>query len=168
VAVLFALVRRHRCAVGAVVRRVVDDEVPGAVEEEAGQAAMRLVPPGLMDALPVHALGALGIVVGVQDVLIFTSHHPPRTRKRTPASAPWNAGQHQEGRRALCSAPSHHFATGRFPPPRGRPHIGRVAAAGCVDALTDAGKDAGLIGKAGKTNGAGEMGTNALPAAIVI
>ena len=30
-AVLIALVRRHRFAVGAVVRRVVDDEVPGAV-----------------------------------------------------------------------------------------------------------------------------------------
>ena len=28
-AVLIALIRRHRCAVGAVVRRVVDDEVPG-------------------------------------------------------------------------------------------------------------------------------------------
>jgi len=31
VAVLIVLVRRYRCAVGAVVRRVVDDEVPGAV-----------------------------------------------------------------------------------------------------------------------------------------
>jgi len=33
VAVLIALVRRHRRAVSAVVRRAVDDEVPGAVEE---------------------------------------------------------------------------------------------------------------------------------------
>jgi len=41
VAVLIALVRRHRFAAGAVVRRVVDDEVPGAVEEEAGSAAVR-------------------------------------------------------------------------------------------------------------------------------
>ena len=41
VAVLIDLVRRRRCAVGAVVRRVVDDEVPGAVEEEAGPAAVR-------------------------------------------------------------------------------------------------------------------------------
>jgi len=39
VAVLVVLVRRHRCAVGAAVRRAVDDEVPGAVEEEAGPAA---------------------------------------------------------------------------------------------------------------------------------
>ena len=39
VAVLIALVRRHRRAVGAAVRRAVDDEVPGAVEEEAGPAA---------------------------------------------------------------------------------------------------------------------------------
>jgi len=68
VAVLIVLVRRHRRAVGAVVRRAVDDEVPGAVEEEAGPAAVRRVLPGLLDALPVHALGALGIVVVVQDV----------------------------------------------------------------------------------------------------
>jgi len=47
VAVLIVLVRRHRCAVGAVVRQVVDGEVPGAVEEEAGPAAVRRVPPGL-------------------------------------------------------------------------------------------------------------------------
>ena len=32
VAVLFALVRRYRRAVGAAMRRAVDDEVPGAVE----------------------------------------------------------------------------------------------------------------------------------------
>ena len=31
-------------------------------------AAVRHVPPGLLDALPVHALGALGIVVVVRDV----------------------------------------------------------------------------------------------------
>jgi len=47
VAVLIALVRRHRCAVGAAVRRAVGDEVPGAVEEEAGPAAVRRVPTGL-------------------------------------------------------------------------------------------------------------------------
>ena len=68
VAVLIALVPRHRRAVGAAVRRAVSDEVPGAVEEEAGPAAVRRVPPGLLDALPVHALGALGIVVVVRDV----------------------------------------------------------------------------------------------------
>ena len=46
-----------------------DDEVPGAVEEETGPAAVRRVPPGhLLNALPVHALGALGIVVVVRDV----------------------------------------------------------------------------------------------------
>ena len=38
------LVRRHRRAVGVAVRRAVDDEVPGAVEEEAGPAAVRRVP----------------------------------------------------------------------------------------------------------------------------
>ena len=68
VAVLIFLFRRHRRAVCAAVRRAVDDEVPGAIEEEAGSAAMRRVPPALLDALPVHALGALGIVVVVRDV----------------------------------------------------------------------------------------------------
>ena len=68
VAVLIVRVRRHRRAVCAAVRRAVDDEVPGAVEEEKGPAAVRRVPPGLLDALPIHALGALGIVVVVRDV----------------------------------------------------------------------------------------------------
>jgi len=36
--------RRHRRAVGAAVRRAVHDDVPGAVEEEAGPAAVRRVP----------------------------------------------------------------------------------------------------------------------------
>ena len=67
-AVLIALVRRHRRAVGAAVRRAVVDEVPGAVEEEAGPAVVRRVPPGLLDALPVHALGAPVIVVVVRDM----------------------------------------------------------------------------------------------------
>ena len=49
----------------AAVRRVVGDEVLGAVEEETGPAAVRRDPPGLLGALPVHALGALGIVVVV-------------------------------------------------------------------------------------------------------
>ena len=62
-AVLIVLVRRHRRAVGAAVRRAVDGQVPGAVEEETGAAAVRRVPQGLLDALPVHALGVLGIVV---------------------------------------------------------------------------------------------------------
>ena len=44
VAVLIVLVRRHRRAVGAAVRRAVGGEVPGAVEEETGPAAMRHVP----------------------------------------------------------------------------------------------------------------------------
>ena len=66
--VLIVLVRRHRRAVGAAVRRAVDDEVPGAIEEETGPAAVRRVPPGLLGALPVHALCALGIVVVVRDV----------------------------------------------------------------------------------------------------
>ena len=50
VAVLVVLVRRHRHAVRAAVRRVVDDEVPGAIEEETGPAAVRRVSPGLLDA----------------------------------------------------------------------------------------------------------------------
>ena len=61
VAVLFALVRRHRRAVSAAVRRAVDDEVPGAVEEEAGPAAVRRVPPGLLDALPVLFVLSCGV-----------------------------------------------------------------------------------------------------------
>ena len=40
-AVLVVLVCRHCCAVDAAVRWAVDDEVPGAVEEETGPAAMR-------------------------------------------------------------------------------------------------------------------------------
>ena len=46
-AVLVVLVRRHRRAVRAAVRRAVDDEVPGAIEEETGPAAVRRVSPGL-------------------------------------------------------------------------------------------------------------------------
>ena len=40
VTVLIALIRRHRRAVGAAVRRAVGDEISGAVEEEAGPAAV--------------------------------------------------------------------------------------------------------------------------------
>ena len=47
VSVLVVLVRRHRRAVRAAVRRAVDDEVPGAIEEETGPAAVRRVSPGL-------------------------------------------------------------------------------------------------------------------------
>ena len=43
VAVLVVLIRRHRRAVGAAVRWAVDDEVPGAVEEKTGPAAVRRV-----------------------------------------------------------------------------------------------------------------------------
>ena len=48
---MVVLVRWHRRAVGAAVRRVVDDEVPRAIEEETGLAAVRRVPPGLLDAI---------------------------------------------------------------------------------------------------------------------
>ena len=41
VVVVVVLVRRHRRAVGTAVRSAVDDEVPGAVEEETGPATMR-------------------------------------------------------------------------------------------------------------------------------
>jgi len=44
VAVLIALVRRHRGANGAAMRRAVDDEAPGTAEQEAGPAAVRRVP----------------------------------------------------------------------------------------------------------------------------
>ena len=53
---MVVLVRWHRRAVGAAVRRVVDDEVPGAIEEETGLAAVRRVPPGLLDAIEFLAL----------------------------------------------------------------------------------------------------------------
>ena len=43
VAVLVVLVRRHRHAVRAAVRRAVDDEIPGAIKEETGPAAVRRV-----------------------------------------------------------------------------------------------------------------------------
>jgi len=66
-AVLIVLVRRHRRVDGAAVRRAVDDEVPKTVEEETGPAAVGRVLPGLLGALPVHAFGALGIVVVVRD-----------------------------------------------------------------------------------------------------
>ena len=58
----------HRRAVDAAVRWAVDDEVPGTDEEEVGPAAVRHVPPGLLDALPKHSRGALGIAVVVRDV----------------------------------------------------------------------------------------------------
>jgi len=52
VAVLAVLVRWHRRAVvGAVARRAVDDEVPGAVKEEPGPSAVSHVPPRLLVAL---------------------------------------------------------------------------------------------------------------------
>ena len=44
VAVVVVLVRRHRRAVGTAVRRAVDNEVPGAVEENAGPGTVRRVP----------------------------------------------------------------------------------------------------------------------------
>ena len=44
VVILVVLVRRHRRAVGAAVRRAVDDEVPGAVEEETAQPRCAVCP----------------------------------------------------------------------------------------------------------------------------
>ena len=38
------------------------------MRSRARPAAVRRVPPGLLDALPVHAVGALGIVVVARDV----------------------------------------------------------------------------------------------------
>ena len=63
VAILVVLVHRHRRTAGAAVRWAIGDKIPGAVEEETGPAAVRRVPQGLLDALLVDALGALGIVV---------------------------------------------------------------------------------------------------------
>jgi len=68
VAVLIVLVRRHRRAVGAAVRRAVGDEVPGAVEEEEeeeGPAAVRRVPPGLLENMPLQVLGVPLVPRGV-------------------------------------------------------------------------------------------------------
>jgi len=62
VAVLFVLVRRHRQALRAAVRRAVDAEISSAATEETGPAAVRRVSPCLLDARPVHALGAPGII----------------------------------------------------------------------------------------------------------
>ena len=45
-----------------------NDEISGAIKEETGPAAVRRVSPGLLDARPVHALGAPGIIVVVRDV----------------------------------------------------------------------------------------------------
>ena len=64
---MVALVRRHRRAVGTTVRRAAGDEVPGAVEKETGPATVQRVPPGVLNALPVHAPGPLGIVAVVRD-----------------------------------------------------------------------------------------------------
>ena len=67
VAVLVVLVCLHCRAVGAAVRRAVDDDALGAFafEEETGPTAVRRVPPGLLDALRVHALSTFGIAVVV-------------------------------------------------------------------------------------------------------
>ena len=65
VAVLIVLVRRHRRAVGTAVRRAVDDEVPGAVEEEAGPflvLAQYLHPPSLS---PLHPAALASVPYGV-------------------------------------------------------------------------------------------------------
>ena len=59
-AVVVVLVRRHCCAVGAAVRRAVDDEVPSAVEEKTGPATVRRMPPSLLDALPVVVVRDVG------------------------------------------------------------------------------------------------------------
>ena len=70
VAVQIVLVRN-----GAAVRRAMGDEVPGAVEEETGPAAVRRVPPGLQDGLPVHALD--WCVVFLFSILLFVFISPP-------------------------------------------------------------------------------------------
>ena len=94
---LVVLVRRNCCAVGAAVRRAVDDEVPDAAGEEAGPAMVRRVPSGLLDALPVHAPGALSIVVVVRDVgprqfvsddVTDAAHVPRHLRERSRRPAP--------------------------------------------------------------------------------
>ena len=51
VAVLIVLVRRHRRAVRAAVRRAVDDEVPGAIEEETAQPRCAVCPQALCFSL---------------------------------------------------------------------------------------------------------------------
>ena len=49
VAILAVLVRRHCYAIGAALRRAVDDEVPSAVEKKTGPAAVRRMPPGPLE-----------------------------------------------------------------------------------------------------------------------
>ena len=68
VAVLVVLVRRHRHAVRAAVRRAVVGEISSAIKEETGPAAAHRLPQSPFDALPVHALGVLDNVVVVRDV----------------------------------------------------------------------------------------------------
>ena len=53
---LVVLISRRRRAVGAAVRRAVDDEAPGAVEKATGSTAMRRVPPGLLMYMPLVRL----------------------------------------------------------------------------------------------------------------
>ena len=72
-AALVVLVRRHRRAVGAAVRRVLGDEVPGAVEE-AGPAAVRRVPPGLLDEL-----------MSYFSSYFFIGYYTPGNKRRTRA-----------------------------------------------------------------------------------
>jgi len=83
VAVLVVLVRRHRHAVRAAVRRAVDDEIPSAIKEKTGPAAVRRVSPGLLDARPVHALGAPGIIVG-----FLSNHHGVGLQAKRPLLTP--------------------------------------------------------------------------------
>jgi len=80
--VLVVLFRWHYRAAGAAVRRSVGDEVLGSVEEEVGSATVRRVPPGLLD-VPVHVLGALGIVVEVDAAHLGISANAPITKTNT-------------------------------------------------------------------------------------
>ena len=87
VAVLAVLVSRHCRAVRAVVRRAMDGKAPAVVEKDTG----------LLDALPVNALGARGIVVVVRDVgprqvvggdAADAAHVPRHFRERAHQPAP--------------------------------------------------------------------------------
>jgi len=75
VAVLIVLVRRQHRAVGAAVRRAVDDEVPGAVEEEAGPAARSSVFGLSLSGVPRTLAGQLAARLGVR-----CATHTARTR----------------------------------------------------------------------------------------
>jgi len=105
-------------------------------------------------------------------VLHLTTHPAPAS---TPQPQPhWTAGQHQARQACALQCAIASLRHGKVSTPRGRPHIGLVAAAGCVDALADAGKSAppkasrtrGRLERWGRRKGLVVWGQTRPPAAI--